>query len=61
MHDRIDDEYDRDDRPNGAVAEVLGELEPVRDDFPEDHLDYTTCSNCNRRYRTGENHTCPAR
>lgn len=59
MNGRRDEEYDEDDRPDGAIAEVSSNPVQARDDFPEDHLDYTKCPECKRRYRSGDPHTCP--
>lgn len=61
MNGRREDECDKDDRRNRAGAEVSNEPESARHDFPDDHLDYTTCSICYKRYRTGEIHNCPTR
>jgi hypothetical protein len=43
-----DDEYGRKEK-SGTLS----------DKFPDDHLDYTTCHKCHKRYHRGESHQCP--
>jgi hypothetical protein len=54
-----DEEHGRDERLSGADAEVSSEPVVARRDLPDDHLDYTTCDDCGRRYRSGGTHICP--
>ena len=59
MSDRVDEEYDERDRIGERVTdEVPAKQELARLDLPYDHMDYTTCATCGRRYRSGGSHTC---